>query len=81
MVYCGRKVILLCLSGLIMMEGILNKEQLFKVPSKTQEAKLKIVGRRLQLDNFKRGYFWKRKRKRKRKVVSTISALKLYTNL
>ena len=27
-----------------MMEGILNKEQLAKVPSKTKEAKLKIMG-------------------------------------
>ena len=36
--------ILLYLSGLNMMEGILNKEQLAKVPSKTKEAKLKIMG-------------------------------------
>ena len=34
----------LYLSGLNMMEGILNKEQLAKVHSKTKEAKLKIMG-------------------------------------
>ena len=32
------------LSGLKIMEGILNKEQMAKVPSKTKDAKLKIVG-------------------------------------
>ena len=32
------------LSGLNMMEEILNKEQLAMVPSKTKDAKLKIVG-------------------------------------
>ena len=37
-------VILLYLSGLNMLEGILNKERLAKVPSKTLEAKLKIMG-------------------------------------
>ena len=36
--------ILLYLSGLNMIEGMLNKEQLAKVPSKTKEAKLKSMG-------------------------------------
>ena len=37
-------VMVLYLSGPNVMEGILNKEQLAKVPSKTKEAKLKIMG-------------------------------------
>ena len=36
-------VIILYLSGLNMTEGILNKEKLVKIPSKTKEAKLKIM--------------------------------------
>ena len=38
----GRKW--LYLSGLNMMEGMLNKEQVAKVPSKTKKGKLKIMG-------------------------------------
>ena len=37
-------VILLYLSGFNMLEGLLNKEQLAEVPSKTLKAKLKIMG-------------------------------------
>ena len=36
--------LILYLSRLNTMDGILNKEQLAKVPSKTEEAKLKIMG-------------------------------------